>query len=68
MASSDINKKRIIILTLMIGALLLTLLKRLYQHVDITQAASIVTVVSIIAAYIIEKFISYRKSRAKKNE
>lgn len=68
MASSNINKTRMAILTVLIGAILLTLIKLLYQKIDITQTASFVVVISIIAAYIIDKFIGSRKSGGKKNE
>ena len=67
MGSSNISKTRVLILTVVVGSVLLTFIKRLYPLIDITQTVALVTVISIIAAYIIEKFIGSIKSRGKKN-
>jgi len=68
MGSSNISKTRMLIITVVVGSVLLMFIKFLYPRIDITQAVTLVTVISIIVAYIIEKFIGYRKSRGKKNE
>jgi uncharacterized membrane protein YdcZ (DUF606 family) len=68
MGSSNITKTRMLILTVIVGSVLLTFMKLLYPRIDITQTVSFVVVISIIAAYIIEKFIGSRNSGGKKNE
>lgn len=68
MGSSNINKTRMLILTVVVGSVLFTFIKLLYPRIDITQTVSLVTVISIIVAYIIERFIGSRHSGGKKNE
>lgn len=68
MDSSNISKNRMLILTVVVGSILLVLIKLLYPLIDITQTVSFVIVISIIIAYIIEKYIGYRNSRERKNE
>ncbi|MBI4619638.1 MAG: hypothetical protein HY739_05700 [Desulfobacterales bacterium] len=68
MDSSNISKTRMLILTVVVGSMLLTFIKLIYPRIDITQTILFVTVISIIAAYIIEKFIGSKNTRGKKNE
>jgi hypothetical protein len=68
MDSSNISKTRMLILTVVVGSVLLTFIKLIYPRIDITQTVLFVTVISIIAAYIIEKFIGSKNTRGKKNE
>ena len=68
MGSPNISKTRMLIITVVVGSMLLTFIKLLYPRIDMTQTVSFVTVISIIAAYILERFIGYRNSRGKKNE
>lgn len=68
MNSSNISKTRMFILTVVVGAVLLTFIKLLYPLIDINKTVSFTLVISIIVAYITEKFIFYKNSRGKKNE
>lgn len=68
MVSSNISKTRMLILTVVFGSVLFAFIKLLYPQIDITQTASFVLVISIIASYVIEKLIGYRHSGGKKNE
>ena len=67
MGSTNISKSRLLILTVLIGAVLFTIVKLIYPLIDITQTASLVTVIAIITAYIIEKLLVFGKS-GEKNE
>ncbi len=69
MGSSNISKTRMLILIVIVGSVLLKFIKLLYPRIDITQTTSIMTIISIIVAYIIERFIGgFRSSGEKKNE
>jgi uncharacterized membrane protein YdcZ (DUF606 family) len=56
------SKARMLILTVLIGAVLLTFFKLLYPRIALTQTLTLVTVISIIIAFIIDKIISSRES------
>ena len=63
MGSSNINKTRMLIVTVIVGSVLLSLVKLIYPRIDPSQTASLVIVVSIISAFIIEKLIGNKKGK-----
>ncbi len=63
MGSSNINKTRMLIVTVIVGSVLLSLIKLIYPRIDPSQTASLVIVVSIISGFIIEKLIGNKKGK-----
>jgi hypothetical protein len=59
---TKVNKTRMLILTVIIGSVILILLKWMYPLTDLTQLIAIVTIISIIFAYLVEIFIGSKKS------
>lgn len=59
------RKARMLILTVLIGAVLLTFFKLVFPRIAITQTLSLVTVISILVALVIDRFIVARESGGK---
>ena len=67
MALSGISKTRMLIVTVITGAVLLTLLKFLYPQISLSHTWELVTVISIIIAFIVEMILGSRESGGKKS-
>ncbi len=61
MGDNKANKTRLLVLVLFIGVVLLSLFRHIYPLTDITEISLLIVLVSIIIAYIIEKFVFLRK-------